>query len=387
MSWPKRVRDAIKRLNFIHDGLKGRFTDRDQAVDLLGLATVCRENMLIVGPPGTAKTDIITRYAEMLDMQGFHYLLSRFTEPSELFGPVDLEAFQKGTYRVRTEGMLPEADIVFLDEVFQGSSAILNSLLAILNERIFHNGAERQRVPVVTVVGATNTVPDDASLRAFADRFVLRIRLDRVEDELVPDLIEKGWALEAERIREASGEATDREQSYVKAEDVRCLHGRLCEIKTADLRAEYARLVCQIRAEGVEFSDRRALKGLKLVTGAALLRGSDTAEIQDLWPLRHIWVRPEEAAGIRNIIDPRLADAGVILARATRPATEIVTDLDILHGQEADLASEAAVGAHLVSLNKLRREILIDHAGVRELLDPVEQAIQRVMEKLEVSHV
>ncbi len=387
MSWPRPVRDAIAQLEFIHKSLKDRFTDRAEAVDLLRLATVCRENMLFVGPPGTAKTQLISRYAAMLDMQEFHYLMSRFTEPSELFGPVDLEAFKNGTYRVHTKDMLPEADVVFLDEVFQGSSAILNSLLSILNERKFHNGAERKPVPVVTVIGATNTVPDDASLRAFADRFVLRLRLDCVDDERVPDLIEKGWALENEHIREACDEATDREQGYIKAEHVRNLHGRLCEVKIADLRPEYSRLVCSIRAEGVEFSDRRAIKGLKLVAGAALLRGSDTAEIQDFWPLRHIWVHPEDAAGIRNVVDPRLADAGVSLARTAREITEITTDLDILQSQETHLASEAAIGAHLVSLNRLRREVIVDLAGNRDLLQPVEQAIHRVMEKLEVSHV
>jgi len=387
MSWPERVRSAIKKLEFIHRALKDRFTDRDEAVDLLGLATVCRENLLIVGPPGTAKTDLISRYAAMLDMQSFQYLLSRFTEPSELFGPIDFGAFQKGTYRIRTEGMLPEADLVFLDEVFQGSSAILNSLLAILNERVFHNGATRQRVPAVTVVGATNTIPDDPSLHAFGDRFVLRLRLDRVEDGHVPDLIEKGWALETERIREATGEATDREEGYIKADDVRHLHGRLPEVKLADIRPEYSRLVCQIRAEGVEFSDRRALKGLKLVAGAALLRGADTPSVQDFWPLRHIWVHPEEAGGIRNVIDPCLAGAGVSLGRTARPAADITGDLEILRGHESTLVSEAAIGAHLVSLNRLRRELIIDRGGNRELLQPVEEAIQRAMEKLEVSHV
>src|SRR5262249_38162923 len=141
---------------------------------------------------------------ENVDARGFHYLLTRFTEPSELFGPLDLEKFQDGTFHIRTEGMLPEAQIAFLDEVFQGSSAILNSLLTLVNERVFHNGSYRQPVPLITLVGASNSLPDDPAVYAFADRFVLRLQVDRVPDERLDELIGQGWELELARIEAAT---------------------------------------------------------------------------------------------------------------------------------------------------------------------------------------
>ena len=104
------------------------------------LCAVAGEHMLVVGAPGTAKSEAIRRIAHELGGSYFEYLLGRFTEPSEIFGPVDLKRLKDGVVDTATAGMLPEADIAFLDEVFLGSTAILNTLLALLNERTFRRG-------------------------------------------------------------------------------------------------------------------------------------------------------------------------------------------------------------------------------------------------------
>src|SRR6185295_17676654 len=118
-----------------------RFLDKEELIRLLLVALIAGEHMLIVGPPGTAKSAIVRHLARLIDARTFEYLLTRFSEPSELFGPVDIKAFREGLYVRRTESMLPEADIAFLDEIFKSNSAILNSLLTILNERRFHTGS------------------------------------------------------------------------------------------------------------------------------------------------------------------------------------------------------------------------------------------------------
>src|SRR5262249_18951583 len=152
------------------------------------------EHVLLIGPPGTAKSSLLDRFRRLLDAEYFTYLLTRFTEPSELFGPLDLRLFQnEGVYRVNTAGMLPEAQIVFLDEIFQGSSAILNSLLTIVNERHFHNGSEVVDAALVSLFGSSNDIPDDPMLAAFSDRFLLRCRLDYVHEDLIEDVLDKGW--------------------------------------------------------------------------------------------------------------------------------------------------------------------------------------------------
>src|SRR6516164_4352997 len=120
----------------IADAANG-LVERETLVELIILAAVAQEHLLVIGPPGTAKSAAVHRVAQATGGRYFEYLLGRFTEPNEIFGPVDLRKLREGTVETDVSGMLPEAEIAFLDEIFQGSSAILNTLLGILNERVF----------------------------------------------------------------------------------------------------------------------------------------------------------------------------------------------------------------------------------------------------------
>jgi MoxR-like ATPase len=391
VSWPKTVRDKVKRLNNVKQQLQGTFIDRERAASLLILATLCKEHVLFIGPPGTAKTALINRYTELINTQGFYYLLTRFTEPSELFGPLDLTAFQQGTYTIRTQGMLPDAQIAFLDEIFQGSSAILNSLLTLLNERIFYNGGKREHVPLLTLIGATNIFPDDPSLYAFADRFLLRLELDKVEDDQIDDLLDQGWSLEKDKmeaaIRSVAGQEVSRVLASIEIKDILELHQRLLEVDISVVNSEYSRLMRELRAEGVNFSDRRMVKGLKLIAGAALLREADVASMADFWPLLYLWDRPEEATVVKSVVEPRLQEAGSELLETKRSAEDIVLDLLTLESQMPYVLSDAALGSHLMALNKLRREVIVDHAQNREVLQKIELAIQQGLGQMETNNV
>ena len=386
VSWNPETLKTLKRLQHVQRILKELFSDRDLAVDLLVLAAVCQEHLLILGPPGTAKTELLARFTDMIEARGFHYLLTRFTEPTEIFGPLDLEQFQQGTFHIHTEGMLPEAEVAFLDEVFQGSSAILNSLLTVVNERTFHNGSVRQKVPLVMLVGASNSLPEDPWLRAFADRFALRLEVGPVAEEHLEDLLDLGWQLEAKRIEEArlgAGGSGARTLPELQVEDLLALHGRLLEVRIDRVRPLFANVVREIRAEGIDLSDRRAVKGLKLVAGAALLRQAEVAEVQDLWPLNHVWSRPEEADVLRAVVQPRVDEAGGPSFDAARSAEEILLDLDVLVDQAPAVRTEVALGAHLMALNRLRREVLGHHRGDVALRQKVEEAIKHAMTRLE----
>ena len=129
------------------------------------LGAVAQEHLLVVGPPGTAKSAVVRRVAQSLGGQYFEYLLGRFTEPSELFGPVNLTKLREGTVETDIAGMLPEAEIAFLDEVFLGSTAILNTLLGVLNERQFKRGHTRIKCPLRICVGAANGLPGGAEAK------------------------------------------------------------------------------------------------------------------------------------------------------------------------------------------------------------------------------
>src|ERR1700726_2089228 len=186
--------------------LKQRFVGRDEVVDLIALALVAGEHLFLHGPPGTAKSALIRHFALGVRGRYFEYMLTRFSEPNEIFGPIDIARLREGTVVTVTTGMLPEADVVFLDELFNANSAILNNLLTVLNERVYRRGAETHRLPLLSLFSASNHLPDDDALRALFDRFLLRCHVDNLRREAMPQLLTAGWALE--QARPASAEVT-----------------------------------------------------------------------------------------------------------------------------------------------------------------------------------
>ena len=147
---------------------------------------------MLLGPPGTAKSALIRSLAELMQARYFEYLLTRFTEPNEIFGPVDIAAFRDGVYRRNTAGMMPEAEIVFLDEVFKSNSAILNALLTLLNERKFTSGGQVIKCPLISVFAASNEVPSDETLTAIFDRFLVRVHSDNLDTYHFNELLQRG---------------------------------------------------------------------------------------------------------------------------------------------------------------------------------------------------
>ncbi|MFD0351129.1 AAA family ATPase [Kitasatospora aburaviensis] len=166
--------------------------DRETVAEVVTLCAVAGEHLLVVGAPGTAKSEAVRRIAGQLGGRYFEYLLGRFTEPNELFGPVDLRGLREGRVEFETAGMLPEAEIAFLDEVFLGSTAVLNTLLGLLNERVFRRGRTVLDSPLRVCVGAANRLPEDPALAAFADRFLARVFVEPVADARLEELLEAG---------------------------------------------------------------------------------------------------------------------------------------------------------------------------------------------------
>src|SRR5258706_8433400 len=180
------------RLAQIAQTLESRFLGKDEVIRLLLISTIAGEHAVLIGPPGTAKSALIRRFARLLQARYFEYLLTRFTEPNEIFGPVDIAAFREGRYQRRVEGMLPESEVVFLDEVFKSNSAILNALLTLLNERRYPSGGQGLKCPLLSCFGASNEVPTDETLTAIFDRFLLRIRSDNLDAYHFQELLTKG---------------------------------------------------------------------------------------------------------------------------------------------------------------------------------------------------
>ena len=281
------VDDTVARLRReVVEPLKKRFVGRDEIVDLMVLAVAAGEHLFLHGPPGTAKSALIRQFAQAVRASYFEYLLTRFSEPNEVFGPIDLVRLREGTVATVTTRMLPEGEFVFLDELFNANSAILNNLLTVLNERLYRRGAEVHQLPLLSLFAASNHLPDDEALRALFDRFLLRCHVDNLKREDMPRLLIAGWDLEQ------SGPL----ESRVSADDLRALARRVYQVELGSIAERYAGIVSRVRDLGVAFSDRRAVKVLKLVAASAVLCGRSAARVSDFWVFRYIWDREEQIA-------------------------------------------------------------------------------------------
>lgn len=239
------------------------------------LTALAGEHTLLIGPPGTAKSELARRLrAAFRDARYFERLLTRFTVPEELFGPLSIRALEQDRYERHTAGFLPDASIAFIDEVFKANSAILNALLTLLNEREFDNGAGRQRCPLVSVIGATNDVPEDEVGEAFFDRFLTRLPVAPVSADGFAALLDTGctdpWSLADEALALADA---DLAALAAAARQV---------VLPAGVVAVLSALRTHLAAEGGYVSDRRWVKTLWLLRVAAASEGRSALRVWDL---------------------------------------------------------------------------------------------------------
>ncbi len=333
--------------------------EREVLVELICLSAVAGEHLLILGPPGTAKSEAVRRVAKALHGRYFEYLLGRFTEPMELFGPVDLRRLKEGQVITDTTGMLPEAEIAFLDELFLGSTAILNTLLGILNERRFRRGHTDLICPLRIAVGAANHLPEESSLAAFADRFLVRVFVEPIADPMIESLLAGGWQL---------SRPNDFEQASFEDLDALALAARQADL--APIQSRLAHALRLLRRAGIALSDRRAVRSQRLIAAAAALAGRDQPTEADLWPLIYAVPTADEQRAAREVLtdllaptdNPTLAAAAAEaslgpLARARRLVEHGKTLLETLDSVVPENEAQDAREARQLQCEGLLREI------------------------------
>lgn len=316
------------RLNRFRKSL-GRFlVKKQELIDLMLVAAVAQEPLLLVGPPGTAKSDLVLKFKDALGLSEedyFEYMLTRFTEPSEVIGPIDIGQLREGRYIRREQGKLPTARLAFLDEIFKSNSAILNILLTIINERKFYQDGVPQPVRLRVLFAATNEVPEQTELAALKDRFCLKAESRSVQEQHFTELIDAGIQGEVYKGLSqkpwAEGHATlddvlkaNRYLTYLFARRHRAGRGEEQNDRQVffptEVFDEFQRLVkTLVREDRVFVSDRKLVKLYKLFRVRAWLFSGGTVTRDDLRLLAYLGESHKEIELLREKVPTLLGEA------------------------------------------------------------------------------
>jgi MoxR-like ATPase len=302
------------RLAGAYDLLTDGLLERSVEAKLLLLAAICGEHLFLVGPPGTAKSLLARRLALVCKGQFFERLLTRFSVPEDMFGPLSLKALEADKLQRKCEGFLPDADVAFLDEVFKANSSILNALLTLLNERMFHNGKELLHVPLWCTVAASNELPGDDAIDALYDRFLFRRKVKCVSDGEVPGFLraalnETSPAFDGARTDELVRTKADTQGAGALLTVADCVELRAEAAACVDFPERLLRLLVDLRRylrddvkPPVLISDRRLGRAVQLLRVVALSAGFRYVSELDLLLLQHVfWDKePEHAEIIRD---------------------------------------------------------------------------------------
>ena len=282
---------AHDKLRKIREELQQRFLERTELIDGALAALLSAQHVMIVGPPGTAKSMLADELCRRIEGASyFQWLLTKFTTPEELFGAVSLKALEADDYRRVTSHKLPEAHIAFLDEVFKASSSILNAILTIINERLFHNGRQVTAVPLLTLFGASNELPEDDELLALYDRFLVRFVVGYISEDF--RFLKMLQAKEPTERTTLTLDELLQMQTETKAVT---LPARVLQ-EMADIRRE-------LQKKSIVASDRRYRQSLSLLQALAYLSGRASVVESDLFFLEHVlWKDPGEQGEVHNVI-------------------------------------------------------------------------------------
>ncbi len=324
-------------LEILRCELKASFLERDEIVDGLLCALLVGHHVLLLGPPGTAKSALVNTLTGSIDgATCFSWLLTKFSTPEEIFGPISLAALQQDRVARITRGKLPEAHVAFLDEIFKSNSAILNALLTLVNERVFFNDGKAVPCPIQTLVAASNELPDGHELEALFDRFALRYWVPYVaEPRSIRSLLASPMAPRSPSITLADLSLCQSEAANVTMPDA--VIDAVIAIKQ------------KTEEQGFRSSDRRWRKLIELLKARAYLEGDDVVGEDHLEVLPDcLWREPKERPALAAIVGSVGNPANVRALEILDAAKESLGKLGVVDGKEASAKAEWLKSASLV---------------------------------------
>ncbi len=353
------------------------FPERKAVVDGALTALLAGEHMLLLGLPGTAKSLFTRTFSDIFASTYFEMLLTKFSSMEEVFGPVSFKGLKEDRYERLLAGHAAAAEVVFLDEIWKASSSILNSLLTLMQERLFHNNAVPVKTPLKMVIGASNEYPQDDSLAALYDRFSLRFWVEYLADaDALGELLERG--------------GIEPVTAKLDAVDLEGLRKQVCDMPFT--KANVATLLAikaAVTDKGYVVSDRTWIKAVKLIKARAVVNGHDKIQSSDYMVLADmLWKEHKERPELRTIIgnaaDPYGSRAEAIVD-GTKAAMRELPGIDLLKsGQKTKIEMIKVISQVSGKVSAERDKILTvkdeagDIASINEAVEVVEAALSEV---------
>ncbi|MCZ2260835.1 AAA family ATPase [Sporosarcina sp. G11-34] len=351
------MKNNHSKLDEIKNALNAKFYEREAEVEAILIAILSRQHLLMIGPSGTAKSALAVELAKMIqDTKYFQWLLTRFSTPEELFGPLSLKDLEQGLYKRNTASKMPEVHIVFLDEIFKANSAILNSLLSIINERVFYNNGLPVQVPLMSVIGASNEYPEeDEGLEALFDRFLLRFEVEYIADDtnfvsMMKNLGEHG------------------QMPTITMEDL--IHFQFLTdmvVIQEEVYSAITKIRKELRDEGIRPSDRRFKQSLSVLQARALIRGRQVVLVDDIVILENaLWETIDQKDTVSVIVRRHAQDTAIrALDSIQNEANEVLDSIMRDNSAEAGMEATQKMEALVADLNMVKgcykgRDVEID---------------------------
>ncbi|MBO0587739.1 AAA family ATPase [Sporosarcina sp. E16_8] len=364
----------FEKLEGIRQALNSKFYERENEVEGILVALLSRQHMLMIGPAGTAKSALSVELAKIVQgTEYFQWLLTRFSTPEEVFGPLSLKDLEQGVYKRNTATKMPEANLVFLDEIFKANSAILNSLLTLINERLFYNNGSPVHVPLISVIGASNEYPDEGEgLEALFDRFLLRFELDYIADEM-------------NFVSMMKGTGQNQVMPSMTMEELVQLQFFADMVEIPDEVYEtLSKIRNELRDEGIRPSDRRFKQSLSVLQAKALINQRQVVKVDDIVILENaLWETIDQKENVSLIVRSHAQDVVTQkLDAIQKEANEIYSFIQSDSSTDAGVEATQKMKTLVAELNKLKKHNQSRDEDIYPLVNKVKMMQQKILDRI-----
>jgi MoxR-like ATPase len=359
---------SMVKLAEIRTYLNNKYFERSQVIEALLCALVARQHLLLISPPGAAKSALSEELANIIQGANYYeHLMTKFSTPEEVFGPLSLSELAQDVYKRNITGSLPEAHIAFEDEIFKANSAVLNTLLKIINERQFKNGTEKITCPLMTMVAASNEYPEDGEgLEALFDRFLIRFEVPYLQDDMNFLSMLRGDGF----YNQTPSMTLDELKQLQEMSDMVLIPDNVLHALAAIRR--------KLRDEGIQPSDRRYKQALTLLRAKAMLEQRMEVVLSDLMLLQSaLWVTPDQRPKVESIVEEHALD------RIDKMLREYEAELDELVGQVTVQTSSndaMEINAKIADIGRRIGDLTHDQSATSEQRVKINEVANKVTE-------